>query len=128
MKATDTGIKRILKAFKYSYDGFTAAFKSEAAFRQDLLFCLLCGAVALWLDVAWVQKCGLLSALLLILLAELVNTAIETVIDRISEEYHELSKKAKDIGSLIVLLAFVNAGVVWSAVVPQLVRQIGQLF
>ena len=128
MKATDTGIKRILKAFKYSYDGFTATFKSEAAFRQDLAVCLLFGGVALWLDVAWAQKCILLSALIFILLAELVNTAIETVIDRISADYHELSKKAKDIGSLVVLLAFINAIVVWSAVLPQLWQQLIRLF
>lgn len=117
MKAPDTGIKRILKAFVYSYQGFIAAFKSEAAFRQDIAFCVIFSGLACWLSVPLLHRCFLLVALLLILLAELINTAIETIIDRISPDYHELSKKAKDIGSLLVLLSFINAGIIWFGVV-----------
>ena len=113
MKATDKGIKRILKAFVYSYQGFVAAFKSEAAFRQDIAVFIVFGIIAMFLPVVMVEKLRLISALIIILLAELINTAIETVVDRISDEYHELSKKAKDIGSLIVLLAFVYAILQW---------------
>ena len=115
MKAQDTGIKRILKAFTYSYQGFVSAYKSEAAFRQDLLFCAFFSLVAVFLPTSLSNKLHLICSLLLILLAELINTAIETVVDRISPDYHELSKKAKDIGSLLVLLSFVYVGIYWLA-------------
>lgn len=115
MKSPYTGIKRICKAFTYSYDGFVATFKSEAAFRQDLAVFVVFMPVALYLDLELWEKAVLISSLLLILIAELVNTAVETVVDRISPEYHKLSKKAKDIGSSVVLLAFLNAVIVWCA-------------
>ncbi len=115
MKATDTGIKRILKAFVYSRDGFISAFKSEAALRQDLAVFAIFSIVAMCLNLVLWQKAVLISSLLFIVIMELVNTAVEVVIDRISPEYHELSKKAKDIGSLLVLLAFVNAVILWGA-------------
>lgn len=115
MKATDTGIKRILKAFVYSRDGFVSAFKSEAALRQDLAVFAIFSIVAMCLNLVLWQKAVLISSLLFIVIMELVNTAVEVVIDRISPEYHELSKKAKDIGSLLVLLAFVNAVILWGA-------------
>ncbi len=115
MKATDTGIKRILKAFVYSRDGFLSAFKSEAALRQDLAVFAIFSIVAMCLNLVLWQKAVLISSLLFIVIMELVNTAVEVVIDRISPEYHELSKKAKDIGSLLVLLAFVNAVILWGA-------------
>ena len=115
MKATDTGIKRLLKAFVYSRDGFISAFKSEAALRQDLAVFAIFSIVAMCLNLVLWQKAVLISSLLFIVIMELVNTAVEVVIDRISPEYHELSKKAKDIGSLLVLLAFVNAVILWGA-------------
>lgn len=115
MKATDTGIKRILKAFVYSRDGFISAFKSEAALRQDLAVFAIFSIFAMYLNLVLWQKAVLISSLLFIVIMELVNTAVEVVIDRISPEYHELSKKAKDIGSLLVLLAFVNAVILWGA-------------
>ena len=108
MKSEYTGIKRILKAFTYSFDGFKAVFQSESAFRQDLLFCLVFGVVFCFLPLTASARAFLFFALFLIVFMELINTAIETVIDRIGEEYHPLSKKAKDIGSLLVLLAFVH--------------------
>ena len=113
MKSPYTGLKRILMAFKYSYDGFVAAFKSEEAFRQDILVCTVLTITAALMPIPLWLKAILWSSLILILLMELVNTAIETIIDRISPQYHELSKKAKDIGSLLVLIAFINAIVVW---------------
>ena len=117
MKSNDTGIKRILKAFRYSYDGFTATFKSEAAFRQDILFCLVMGLSLFWLPVRGVALAFLIFSLFLILLMELVNTGIEAVVDRIGAEYHPLSKKAKDIGSLLVLLSFIHWGITWGIIV-----------
>ena len=119
MKSPYTGIKRILKAFVYSYDGFMAVFKSEAAFRQDLAVFLIGTVVAILLPVNALEKCLLISSLVLILLMELANTALEVLVNRISEDYHELSKKAKDIGSLLVLLSFVNACIIWAAVLIQ---------
>ena len=108
MKSEYKGIRRILKAFTYSYDGFKAVCKTEAAFRQDLLFCSIFGVLICFLPVTPVARAFLLFALFLILFMELINTAIEVIIDRIGAEYHPLSKKAKDIGSLLVLLSFVH--------------------
>lgn len=109
MKNTATGFKRILKAFTYSGKGFVSTFQSEAAFRQDLIIFVL-GAIAVFIfDLTGLQRALILSSLFLILLMELVNTAIEVVVDRISEDYHPLSGKAKDIGSLLVLISFINA-------------------
>lgn len=116
MKSPYTGFKRILKAFTYSYDGFSAAFKSEAAFRQDLVVFVLGIVACIFLPASLSLKLLMVFSLFIILLMELANTAIETVIDRIGEEYHPLSKIAKDIGSLLVLIAFVNAAVIWGAV------------
>lgn len=106
-------IRRILNAFKHSYDGFIAAFKSEIAFKQDLVVFVIFTTLAAILDIPTLHKIALFSSLLFILFAELVNTAIETTINRISTEYHELSKKAKDIGSMLVLLSFINAIIWW---------------
>ena len=107
MKATATGIKRIINAFGYSFSGFRQTFKSEAAFRQDLAFCFVMLILSFFVKVTVVQRLLMVGSLFLILLMELVNTAIEAIVDRISPDYHELSKKAKDIGSLLVLIAFV---------------------
>ena len=108
MKSKYSGIKRIIKAFTYSFDGFMAVFKNEAAFRQDLIFCLVAVIILSLLPLESTQFAFLLFSLFLILFMELINTAIEVIVDRIGEEYHLLSKKAKDIGSLLVLLAFVH--------------------
>ena len=120
MKTGATGIKRILKAFTYSFDGFKATFESEAAFRQELFLCTVLTIITFILPFSTLQTYLLLFSLLLILLMELINSAIEAVVDRISDEYHELSKKAKDIGSLIVLLAFINAFIIWGICLYQL--------
>lgn len=113
MKAEQKGIKRILKAFSYSFDGFRAAFKSEASFRQDLFFCLIFGISIFFLPFSPTQSALAFFSLFFILFAELTNTAIETIVDRFGEEYDELSKKAKDIGSLLVFLAFLNLFIIW---------------
>ncbi|MCL2469020.1 MAG: diacylglycerol kinase [Alphaproteobacteria bacterium] len=116
MKSPHKGVGRILKAFVYSASGFKQAFQSEAAFRQDLLFCLVLFVVALLLPLSIVEKLLMIAALFLVLLMELVNTAIEAIIDRISPDYHDLSKKAKDIGSLLVLISFLNVALVWGTI------------
>ena len=114
-------IMRIIRAFGYSFDGLKAAFQSEAAFRQELLLVLLLTPVALLLEVSLESKALMIASLFLILMAELVNTAIEAIIDRISEETHPLSKKAKDVGSALVLIAFINAISVWAIIVVGLI-------
>ncbi|MDR2902745.1 MAG: diacylglycerol kinase [Lactobacillales bacterium] len=115
MKSPHKGIKRLFNAFLYSKEGFTAAYKSEEAFRLEVILFVIFTVIACFLPVAILTKAFLISSLFLVLLMELTNTAIEVVIDRISAEYHPLSKKAKDIGSLLVLLSLLNAGVVWLA-------------
>lgn len=117
MKPKTKGIKRILKAFTYSFSGFIETFRTEAAFRQDLLVCGIYLILALFLNVSVVEKLLMISSLILILLMELTNTAIEVAIDRISDEIHPLSKKAKDIGSLLVLTSFLNAIIIWIAII-----------
>ena len=113
MKSKYTGIKRILYAFKYSFDGLRAAFKNEVAFRQDILLCILAIIFQAFLDIPTTSRIIMLSSLLLIIIAELINTAIETIIDRISSEKNELSKRAKDIGSAIVLITITGVCILW---------------
>lgn len=113
MKPGKTGLERILNAFKYSRDGFIAAFKSEEAFRQDVLLCSILFIITLILNISFIEKIFLFSTLFLVIIAELINTAIEAIIDRISHEIHPLSKIAKDIGSCIVLVSFVYLILVW---------------
>ncbi|ODN43007.1 diacylglycerol kinase [Piscirickettsia litoralis] len=106
-------IIRLAQALMYSYEGLIAAFKSEAAFRLELLIAVIFIPVALFLQVSAVAKVLMISSILLVLIAELINTAIEAVIDRISMERHSLSKKAKDIGSATVLVAMINVACTW---------------
>lgn len=116
MKTGVTGIKRIMNAFKYSFEGLKAVYKSEEAFRQDLLVCLILFPIIVFLTVSFIEKILLLSTLFAIVFAELINTAIEFIIDRISEEIHPLSKIAKDIGSSIVFISFLYMFMVWSII------------
>jgi diacylglycerol kinase (ATP) len=111
-----TGLKRIVNAAGYSYAGLKAAIKNEAAFRQELLLVAILLPIALWLDEGIIEKALLISSLLLILIVELINSAIESAIDRIGSEQHALSGRAKDIGSAAVFLSLVNAIVIWALV------------
>lgn len=113
MKHENTGIKRIFVAFKNSYDGFKVAFVNEEAFRQDLLICLILLITSFFLSVSKAEYLWLIFSLIFVLFAELTNSAIENCIDRISKDWHELSKAAKDIGSLLVFLSFVNLILCW---------------
>lgn len=108
-----TGITRIIKAFGHSWSGLRSTFRHEEAFRQELLLCLLLIPAAFWLSDIGVERALLIGSLLLILIVELLNSGIEAAIDRIGHEPHELSGRAKDMGSAAVLLAFINAGVIW---------------
>jgi len=113
-KPGNTGLKRIIKATGYSIQGLKAAFKYEAAIRQELV--LLCAAIIalIWLDVSPIETVLMLSVVVLVLIVELINSAIEAVVDRVGVERHELSGRAKDIGSAAVLVALILAGFTWA--------------
>jgi diacylglycerol kinase (ATP) len=102
-----------LNAFGYSLDGFRAAYRHEDAFRQETLLAALLIPLALWLPVAALGKALMIASVLLVLVVELLNSAIEATVDRISLENHDLAKRAKDIGSSAVLVSLVNVLVVW---------------
>lgn len=113
MKSQYHGLNRIIHAFKYSFDGIIATFKSESAFRQDLLLCTFAVILQFFLDLPVLSRIIMITSLLFIIIAELVNTAIETVVDRISPDRNALSKKAKDIGSAIVMLSISGVTILW---------------
>lgn len=115
-----SGVKRIYAAFFYSMQGLVAAWKGEHAFRQELLIALPCMLIALLLPLSVLEKLALISALVLVLIVELINSAIEAVVDRISLERHPLSKNAKDFGSAAVLLALLLAAATWALIVLRL--------
>nr|WP_315396762.1 diacylglycerol kinase [uncultured Duganella sp.] len=111
-----SGLKRILSAFFYSIDGLKSAWKHEHAFRQELGLFVAGTLVALVLKVSAFERLVLIAVLVLVLIVELINSAIEAVVDRISLERHPLSKNAKDFGSAAVLLACLLAAATWGVV------------
>jgi diacylglycerol kinase (ATP) len=114
-----SGLKRIFSALLYSVDGLKSAWRHEHAFRQELMLFVAGLLVALALPVSAFQKLALIAPLMLMLIVELINSAIEAVVDRISLERHPLSKNAKDFGSAAVLLCGVLAAVTWAVVLFQ---------
>ena len=108
-----TGLARILAAAGYSRRGLGAALRHEAAFRQEAAVALVLVPLGLWLGENGVERALLVGSWLLVLVVELLNSAIEAVVDRIGSEHHELAGRAKDMGSAAVLLAISNAAVVW---------------
>ncbi len=108
------GITRIIKAAKYSYQGVKAAFCGEAAFREEVISCLILIPLAMWLDVTGIERLLMILSLLFVLVVELLNSAVEAVVDRIGTEQHPLSGQAKDMGSAAVLLSIVMAIAVWA--------------
>ena len=111
-----TGLRRLWNAFGYSLDGFRAAYKHEDAFRQEVLLAALLIPLALWLPVGHISKALMIASVLLVLVVELLNSAVEATVDRISLENHNLAKRAKDIGSSAVLISLINVLVVWGFV------------
>ena len=103
--APKTGIPRLIAATGYSIAGLRAAFATEEAFRFEILVFIVMAPLGLWLGETSVEKVLLVGSLVLVLLVELLNTAIEAIVDRVSHDYHELSAVAKDIGSAIVMLS-----------------------
>ena len=111
-----TGLKRVWSAFFYSIDGLRAAFRHEDAFRQEVSLAAVLVPAALFMPVTGTGKALLIGSVLLVLIVELLNSAIEAAVDRISLEHHALAKRAKDIGSAAVLLALINVPVIWGLV------------
>lgn len=108
-----TGLRRLLNAAHYSMSGLAAAARHEDAFRMELALALFLAPLALWLGDNGVERALLIGSLLLVLVVELLNSAIEATVDRISLEDHRLAKRAKDIGSAAVMLSLLAAGSVW---------------
>jgi diacylglycerol kinase (ATP) len=108
-----TGLRRILSATRNSLEGFVAAVRHEDAFRQELCMALLLVPAGLWLGRDGLERALLVATVLFVLVVELLNSAVEATVDRISFDNHRLAKRAKDIGSAAVMLAIVMAAAVW---------------
>lgn len=117
-----TGVTRIIKATGYSLNGLKQAWQHEAAFRQELMLLVVAVLVACWLPVSLLERLLLIGVVVVVVLMELVNSAIEAVVDRVGMEHHELSGRAKDIGSAAVFVALVFAAVVWVGLLWPLVQ------
>ena len=111
-----TGLRRLWNAFGYSLAGLRAAYKHEDAFRQELHLAAVLIPLALWLPATHIGKALMIGSVLLVIIIELLNSAIEATVDRISLENHDLAKRAKDIGSAAVLVSMINAVIVWGLV------------
>lgn len=111
-----TGIRRLINAFGYSMDGFKAAYRHEDAFRQEVWLSLVLIPLAFYLEAEALHRILMVGSVLLVMIVELLNSAVEAVVDRVSIERHALAKRAKDIGSAAVLLALINLGVVWGLI------------
>ncbi len=107
------GLKRIIKAGQYSWQGFRAAYKHEEAFRQEVWLLCIAVPLALWLGENGLEKTLMIGSVLLLLVVELLNSAVEAVVDRTGLEPHKLAGRAKDMGSAAVSVALLNALVTW---------------
>ncbi|EOI3528950.1 diacylglycerol kinase [Cronobacter dublinensis] len=116
------GLTRIIKAAGYSWKGLSAAWKNEAAFRQEAVAVIAAIIIACWLDVDPITRVMLISSVMLVMIVEILNSAIEAVVDRIGPEFHELSGRAKDMGSAAVLMSIILALVVWVTLLWQHLR------
>ena len=108
-----TGLQRLINATRYSLEGFAAAIRHEDAFRQELILAALLVPLGLWLGNDGVERALMVGSVLLVLVVELLNSAVEATVDRVSLEDHQLAKRAKDIGSAAVMVSLATVGVVW---------------
>ncbi len=118
-KPDNTGIRRILRATKFSAQGLAQAWQHEAAFRQELVLVLLLVPVAAWLGQTALERAVLIGCCLIVLIVELINSAIEAAIDRHGDEHHELSGRAKDMGSAAVFISLLLVAVVWGLIATE---------
>src|SRR5258705_5919083 len=108
-----TGVRRVISATRNSFAGFAEAVRCEDAFRQELILAAIFVPLAFWVGGNGFERALLIGSVLLVLIVELLNSAIEATVDRISFENHRLAKRAKDVGSAAVMLALVCAGLTW---------------
>ena len=113
MANNTTGLTRIIKAAGYSWKGVRAAWLNEAAFRQESVAVILAVVIACWLDVDAITRVLLIGSVVLVMIVEILNSAIEAVVDRIGTDFHELSGRAKDMGSAAVLMSILLALATW---------------
>ena len=106
-------ISHIINAFRYTFAGLKSAWKNELAFRGEVVVVTIMLPLGIWLGRSAVERALLIASILLILLTELLNSALEAVVDRIGPERHELSKRAKDMGSAAAFISMVTAALVW---------------
>lgn len=111
-----TGLTRIGMAAMFSMKGFRAAWKHESAFRQETLLALVLTPLGIWLGQTPVEAALLIGSVFLVVIVELLNSSIEAVVDRVSDEHHKLSGRAKDMGSAAVFLSLVLVLVVWGLI------------
>ena len=114
--ADNAGLARIVRAWGYSMKGFRAAWRNEAAFRQEIIGIVLATPLAIWLPARWAESILLIAVLLIVPLVELLNSAIESLADAVSDEHRPLLGQAKDIGSAAVVVSLGIAALVWCAV------------
>ena len=117
-----TGLRRVWNAFNYSIAGLKAAYLCEDAFRQEVRLAVLLIPATFFIPVPWLTKGLMAASVLLVLVVELLNSAIEAVVDRVSLENHRLAKRAKDIGSAAVLVSLLMVVVVWAGVLLDLAK------
>lgn len=115
---------RWVLAFSYSLQGLSSCFKTERAFQEEVILLIIAIPIALWMPISILFSALLICSVVVIMIAELTNSAIETVVNRISTEQHPLSKRAKDIGSSIVLMTLLNALLLWSAAIIEICTKI----
>ena len=119
VKQGKRGLRRLWDAAGYTAAGLAAAWRGEEAFRQEVLLGLVLTPFALWLGQSGMERLLLIASWLVVLIVEILNTAVEATVDRISDEHHPLSGKAKDLGSAAVFLSLVLAALVWGTVAWQ---------
>lgn len=116
MKGEHKGPFRFIKAAQYSWKGLKASFKHEEAFRQELFLVIILAPIALWLGETGVERALMLGSLLLVLIVELLNSAVEAEVDRHGTEFNKLAGRAKDMGSAAVMISLINVAVIWGLI------------
>lgn len=114
-----TGIERIVRATGYSIEGLATAYRGESAFRQETWLAVLMLPMSVWLGRSWIEVALLAGSVMLVLIVELLNSGIESAIDRVSFEMHDLSKRAKDLASAAVFLSLLLCSGIWLAAIWQ---------
>ena len=117
MAADNRGLLRFIKAAEYSWQGIKATYRFEEAFRQEIWITAILTPAAIYIASSGIELALLLGSLILVLIVELLNSSLEAIVDRIGTEHHELSGRAKDIGSAAVMFALINVAIIWTCII-----------